>query len=172
MSGRQSAADGDPMELYQMFQSSYNKIAKYELQGDGYSGNCQPYLGPPPVSSAAGGILDNVGGIPASAAGRLAGKIEDRHWYNNGSAGEGALYGGDPSAAYYSHHQDWGLVAGYGGGYAADGGGVYGDNNYVSEYTRGAHSMDEAITVLRNHGDMVSFYFISRYLILLFRTRF
>ena len=149
MCSRQGAADGDPMELYQMFQSSYNKIAKYELQGDGYS-NSQSYLAPPMIPSTAIGAL---GSQLDGASARFSMKSDERHWYNSG---EGGMYGNEHAASYYSN-QDWGLGAGYGGGYNGVADSNYSDNDYVGDYNRVvSNNMEEAINVLRNHGDMVS----------------
>lgn len=148
MCSRQGAADGDPMELYQMFQSSYNKIAKYELQGDGYSNN-QSYLAPPMIPSTGGGVS---GSLLDGASARFSSKTDERHWYNGNS--EGGMYGNEHAASYYPN-QDWGIAAGYGGGYAGVGDSNYGDNDYVGEYTRSvSNNMEEAINVLRNHSDM------------------
>lgn len=122
MAGRGGPGDGDPMELYQMFQSSYNKIAKYELQSDPDSfANCQPYLNDTSRFTS----LDS-----------RVGKTEDRQWYS----GETGLYnnGEQNGAGYYPvPHQDWPpQLAGYGynGGEQAH---AYTDQEYgVHDYSR------------------------------------
>jgi len=125
MAGRGGPGDGDPMELYQMFQSSYNKIAKYELHSDPSSfSNCQPYL----TDTSRFSSLDN-----------RVGKTEDRQWYT----GEAGVYsnGGGDAGGYYpvpQHPQDWPLVPGYGyGGGGGEQAAGYTDQEYgVHDYSR------------------------------------
>ena len=147
MAGR-NGPEGDPMELYQVFQSSYNKITKNEFpSSETYPSSHEAYQ---PDSRF----------FPFEA--RHQGKCEkpdERQWY-----GESPLYT-DPSGYYPAAHpeQDWGGYPHYqptesshtlpypegGGGFSP----AVGSVPYPRPAPAQAQQLDDALNILRNHVD-------------------
>lgn len=145
MSGR-SGVEGDPLELYQVFQSSYNKITKNEF-GASETFNTSQELYPPDSR-----LLP----FDARHQGKCEKINEDREWY-----GDSSTYP-DPSSYYPSSgEQDWSVGGGYSSHYSTDqpnplhypeAGGGYASPQY-SRQTAQPHHLDDAINILRNHVD-------------------
>ena len=142
MAGR-TGPEGDPMDLYQVFQSSYNKITKHEYT--------EPY-------ASAHEHYSDSRYFPLEARPQCKSEkvVDERQWY-----GDSTHYP-DPSA-YYSApvEQDWGVeYPQYPAeppalqSYSAPGAGF--SPAPPSSYPRptGQHSqLDDAIHILRNHVD-------------------
>ena len=166
---RMSGPEGEGMDLYQVFQSSYNKITKSELRQDsgaeGYSAGGDIYqpdsrFFPFDTSAPGGGAKQE--------------KLEPdtRHWpcfpgaeagYTSASSGGTKLEAGYPDQAlYYGDHGDWGYT-----GYPSS---SFSHYPPVSSYTQssyppqrqgplspvaagGQQTVDEALHILRGHVD-------------------
>ena len=145
MAGR-SGQDGDPMDLYQVFQSSYNKITKNE-----YSCS-EPYNAP---SHDLYQPESRFFPFDARSQGKCEKPGDERQWY-----GESPVYP-DPSVYYpVPPEQDWGYSH-YSGAepsphlpYPEPGAG-YGPaaTPYLRPAPAPAQHLDDAINILRNHVD-------------------
>lgn len=158
-----AGVDGDPIDLYQVFQTSYNKITKNELSV------CEAYSGCQEHYQHDSRLLPFEGRAKVEKLG-AAGSADERPWY-----GDSALYPEQHAGVYYPSgptQTDWTTTAtatGYStphyatetnptqASYAESVGGLgYHHHDYNSRSGPMVHHsshLDDAINILRNHVD-------------------
>ena len=172
---RGGGGDSDPLDLYQVFQTSYNKIAKSEFPRGDYPDPASDVYQPDSrffpfdTSSGHGGHTEQ---HSASKSSKLDPTDMRPHWSSYGDSSSsshlssgGSSYPGDPSLYYPEQPSDWGYSsqiyhpahypAGYGGSSSQQ------QHSPQSSYpgpsrpqpsSQQTH-IDEAINMLRSHVD-------------------